>query len=70
MPDYSKQRNVISQIKKLHHPREYPDLNLPTHNPQLHQTSQGNANINNQKPSEQDEAWTSLEEYQDILQQF
>lgn len=70
MPDYSKQRNVISQIKKLHHPREYPDLNLPTHNPQLHQTSQGNANINNQNPSEQDEAWTSLEEYQDILQQF
>lgn len=66
MPDSSKQRNVISQIKKLHHPREYPDFNLPTHNPSSIKQAK-ETNVNNQNPPDQDDASTSLEEYKEVL---
>lgn len=66
MPDSSKQRNVISQIKKLHYPREYPDFNLPTHNPCSIKGAR-ETNVNNQNSPGQDEALTSLEEYKEVL---
>lgn len=72
MPDSSKQRNVIFQIKKLHHPGGIPWFQ-PTHPPVIpipSKESGKHKNTHNHNLPDQNEACTSLEEYKEVLEQI